>query len=278
MKVFLMTDMEGVSGVLNYDDWCYAGSRHYEQGRRLLTEETNSVVAGMLEGGATSVWVVDGHGQGGIDPETLHPDADLLRGPVPGPYPFNVEGSDVIAWVGQHAKAGTEHAHLPHTQGFNVIDLAVNGESIGELGQMAFCAAMFGVAPIFAAGDRALTLEAQRLLPGIQTVAVKTGVNCGGSEHLSTDEYRRAFAGARHRSRRAVLQDLLQGAAQALTRFRAKPDSFYRWQAPDRFRRTLKLRHASGRPEVLESEYPDLLSLMNDLTPISAGLVERNQP
>lgn len=277
MRVFLMSDMEGVAGVLNSEDWCYQGSRHYDEGRRLLTSETNAVVSGLLAGGAEAVTVVDGHGQGGIDPELLHPEAELLRGPVPGPYPFAVEGYDTIAWVGQHAKAGTELAHLPHTQSFNVIDLVVNDVSIGELGQMAYCASLFGVVPIFAAGDVALTGEAQELLPGIQTVAVKAGLNHGPSDHLDQSEYARAFAGALHRPRQQVLAELEEGARHALERYRRQPSTFHRWTPPDHFHRKVCLRRHQGRTGVvLEADFPDLLSLMNDLVPFAAEPVERN--
>jgi D-amino peptidase len=278
MRVFLMTDMEGVAGVLNSEDWCYQRSRHYEAGCRLLTSETNAVVSGLLAGGAEAVVVVDGHGQGGIDPELLHPAAELVRGPVPGPYPFAVEDCDTIAWVGQHAKAGTERAHLPHTQSFNVIDLMVNDVSIGELGQMAYCAALFGVVPIFAAGDIALTREAEELLPGIQTVSVKEGLNQGPSDHLDQSEYARAFAGARHRPRQRVLAELEEGSRHAAERYHSHPGTFHRWTPPDHFHRTVRLRRHEGRADVLlEADFPDLLSLMNDLVPFASQPVERNQ-
>lgn len=266
MRVYLMTDMEGVAGVLNADDWCLPSSAHLQAGRRLLTAETNAVVAGMLDGGAREVMVVDGHGHGGIDPELLHPDADLLRGPLTGPYPFGVEGFDVIAWVGQHAKAGTPRAHLPHTQSFSVIDVTINGESVGELGQMAHCAALFGVVPIFAAGDVAMTHEAQELLPGIETVAVKAGLNTGTGDDLDAASYQATFAGARHYARTRVRSDLRSGATRAALRWRDDPASFHRWTPPSVFRRSVRLRGIGGEPGVLlESEYDDLLSLLNDL-------------
>ena len=39
MKNLIMTDMEGVAGVLNHGDWVVPGARCYEKGTRLLTEE-----------------------------------------------------------------------------------------------------------------------------------------------------------------------------------------------------------------------------------------------
>ena len=61
-----MTDLEGVAGVLNFENWCSdGGGRHYEKAQRLLTEEVNAAADGFFEGGAEEILVVDGHGYGG---------------------------------------------------------------------------------------------------------------------------------------------------------------------------------------------------------------------
>ena len=39
MKIFIMTDMEGVAGVLDHDTWVTPQGRYYEAGKRLLTLE-----------------------------------------------------------------------------------------------------------------------------------------------------------------------------------------------------------------------------------------------
>ena len=55
MKVLIVTDLEGVNGVLNFDDWCVPEGRRNEAGCRFLTEEVNAAVAGFFEAGADSV-------------------------------------------------------------------------------------------------------------------------------------------------------------------------------------------------------------------------------
>ena len=37
-----MTDMEGVAGILNFQDWAFNDGRYYDKGKRLLTEEVNA--------------------------------------------------------------------------------------------------------------------------------------------------------------------------------------------------------------------------------------------
>ena len=74
MKIYIMTDMEGCAGILDHDNWVLPSGRYYEAGRQILAEETNAAIEGFLAGGATEIFVLDGHGAGGIDPLRLHPD------------------------------------------------------------------------------------------------------------------------------------------------------------------------------------------------------------
>src|SRR5437773_12215476 len=131
MKIYLMTDLEGVAGVLNAQEWTGPGQPYYDLAKELLTLEVNAAVDGFFEGGATEVLVADGHGPGALDVRLLDERVEFLRGWGAGPYPLCLDSSfDAIAWVGQHAKAGTEFGHMAHTQGFSYLDLAINGISI----------------------------------------------------------------------------------------------------------------------------------------------------
>jgi hypothetical protein len=106
MKILIMTDMEGVAGVLNHDDWVQQAGRFYSKGVSFLTEETNAAVRGFFSAGVKDVVVVDGHGAGGIDPEAirstgnpflkpdLYPIAPRLRSPRLSPMPERIESQD----------------------------------------------------------------------------------------------------------------------------------------------------------------------------------------
>ena len=41
MKIMIMTDMEGVAGVLDHDDWVLPEGRFYDKGMRLFTREVD---------------------------------------------------------------------------------------------------------------------------------------------------------------------------------------------------------------------------------------------
>jgi D-amino peptidase len=221
MKVFLVTDVEGLAGVLDVDNWCTPQSRYFDVAKELLCEEVNAAVDGFFAGGATSVQVVDGHGAGGINPRLLDPRAELHRGWARG-WPLGLEeGFDFVACVGQHAKAGTEFSHITHTQGFDWIDLTVNGVSIGEFGQCAMCASELGIRYIFAAGEQALAQEAQALIPGIETVSVKRGICPGRGDDLDAKAYARFHLGAIHLHPRRACELVRQGAERAIRRAQA---------------------------------------------------------
>src|SRR3990167_3918899 len=60
-RIYIMTDMEGVSGICS-EDQCTRGKPGYEQGRLWLTQDINAAIAGAREAGATEFVVNDGHG------------------------------------------------------------------------------------------------------------------------------------------------------------------------------------------------------------------------
>ena len=125
---------------------------------------------------------------------------------------------DAVAWVGQHAKAGTEYAHLPHTQDFNYLDLSINGISIGEFGQLAMCASELEIPAIFASGDEAFTKEAKVLIPTIEVVSVKKGTTPGKGDELPKQAYSQRNLSAIHLHPVKARELIREGALKAITR------------------------------------------------------------
>ena len=54
MRVPIVTDLEGVNGVLNFSDWCTPEGLRNEAGCRFLTEEVNAAVKGFFNAGKSS--------------------------------------------------------------------------------------------------------------------------------------------------------------------------------------------------------------------------------
>src|ERR1044072_4401437 len=58
MKVFIVSDMEGVAGIVKWQQ-VSGGHAMYEEGRRLYTGEINAAVRGAKTAGATEIVVMD---------------------------------------------------------------------------------------------------------------------------------------------------------------------------------------------------------------------------
>jgi len=178
MKVFIMTDMEGVAGSGCSRMSCPAGGA-MRKCRHLLTMETNAAIEGAFAGGAKEVVVADGHGGGGLNVERTPPEAKLIHG---GNFPkptFGLDKSyDAMMTVGAHSMSGTADGHLNHSYVHTLIDyLKVNGIEVGEIGVEAMVAGALGVPVIFISGDKAACREALKLLGKVETAAVKEGIN-----------------------------------------------------------------------------------------------------
>ena len=263
MRIAIMTDLEGVAGVIDSVNWCLWDGRYYEIAKELLTEEINAAVRGFAAAGATEFHVIDGHGCGAIDIRLLDPSVEYARG-WPNKWPFGLDDSfDALAFVGQHAKAGTERAHLAHTQSMHYIDLSVNGISIGEFGQLAFCAAELGIPTVFGSGDEAFTHEAADLIPGIETVAVKRGVATGTGEECTPDEYRVRNAAAVHIPPARARRLIEEGAKRAIERFKKGEIKLRSLDPPYESVTILRADGEKPRREIRKTHPSSFIALMN---------------
>ena len=270
MRVFLVTDLEGVAGVINAAEWIHSESKYKELAKELLTKEVNAAVDGFFAAGATDVVVQDGHGSGAINITLLDPRAKLQRGwDVNGSYPFGMDHSqfDVMAHVGQHPKAGTEYGHLCHTGNFNTLDCQINGISVGEFGQCVCLARQYGITPIFASGCLAFTKEVAALVKGIETVAVKEGVQPGTGDECTADAYRIRNSGAIHLQPETARKAIREGAERALRRYMTNPETFVPTTIEPPYSGTIVLRQYEGQQnyKLTLTGYNDLADLLNHL-------------
>lgn len=220
MKIYIMTDLEGVAGVQTSEDWCLPEGRYYKTGKELLTMEVNAAIEGFFNTGATKIVVADGHGCGAINPILLDKRAELIAQWVAPAYPFLLDKSyDAVAWVGQHARSRTEYSHLTHTGSMVVLEYLLNGKPVGEFEEIALCAAEFGVPCIFGSGDEAFAKQAKEFSPAIETVSVKRGTRPGRGDECDADEYRRRNMSAIHFHPEKARELIRAGAEKALRRF-----------------------------------------------------------
>jgi len=179
-KVFMITDMEGVSGIFDTELQCLPyKSPRWEESRKLLTGEINAAVDGLFEGGATEVVVWDGHSSGqNLSVSDIHPRARLLTGgAVSSTLELDSSYSAVI-FIGQHALAGAEKGILGHSyDSQNIQNIWVNDRPTGEIGARVLLAGVFGIPVIMLAGDTAACKELHQLVPQAECAEVKSGVS-----------------------------------------------------------------------------------------------------
>jgi D-amino peptidase len=163
MRVLIMADMEGVSGIVVWDQ-VNGGAPMYEECRRLYTEEINAAVRGAKVAGATE-----------IDPDCTwvnhHPWSrytELLE-----------NGCDVALMVAMHARAGTPDGVLCHTISTTTWrNLYFNNDLVGEFGINCALCGHFGVPVALITGDEATCREGKELLgEQLKSVAVKKGLS-----------------------------------------------------------------------------------------------------
>jgi len=180
LKVFISVDMEGISGVVNWEDVSRDG-KDYNLFRAIMTEETNAAIMGAVAAGATKIIVRDSHGSArNILPDKLDKRALLIRdwtGEPEGMMDGIDDSYDAVLFIGYHAKAGTPDATLDHTNSSSKInDAALNGISLPEAGWNALIAGYHDVPVVFVAGDQAICTQVEELFGTVETVAVKKGM------------------------------------------------------------------------------------------------------
>ena len=209
MRIFIISDMEGVAGITK---WAQVDSAEalYEEGRRLYTEEINAAARGAFAAGAGEVVAMDCHGAGGdssfnsLIPDRLDERLEFVVQREWTEYTELLEqGCDAALLVGMHAMAGTPDGGLNHTvSSTHWRSLRFNGVEVGELGINAALCGQFGCPVLLVTGDEAVCREGVSLLgEGLRGVAVKRSLG--------------RFS-ARHKTPARARQMIEQGAREAL--------------------------------------------------------------
>jgi D-amino peptidase len=214
MKILIAADMEGITGVTNWDQ-VTPGHAEYSRFRRLMTADVNAAVLGCLAGGADEVAIADGHWNGSnILIEELDPRAALNTG---SPSPFSMmQGVDMdvqgVLFIGYHARQGSAEAILDHTWSSRcVANLWLNETLTGEYGLNAALAGHFGVPVLMISGDQTACAQASEQLGELETAVVKRAGGRTSAECLSLEAAHTLIQAAAQRA----IQRLARGQAPA---------------------------------------------------------------
>ncbi len=212
MRVLIMCDMEGISGIVNWDQ-VGGGKAGYPEGRRLYTAEVNAAVRGAARAGATEIIVIDGHNAGGdwrynsLLKEMLDPACEYVAHHAWTDYRAPLEqGVDACLMVGYHARNNTPDGVLNHTiSSAQCRNLWFNDVLVGEVGVNAALCGHYGTPVLLITGDVAVCREATALLgAGLTAVAVKVGLSKYSARQIAPQRARELVEDGAFRA----LQDL----------------------------------------------------------------------
>ncbi|MFA5865048.1 MAG: M55 family metallopeptidase [Phycisphaerae bacterium] len=178
MKVYIISDMEGTAGVSIWDQ-VQPSHPKYAQTQKWMTQEINAAADGAFTAGANLVLVHDTHmSEHNLDVDILDPRVEYIMGGGISSWAQLDDSFDMCFLIGAHSKAGTPNGNLRHTWNANqMVDLRINGISVGEIGLLAAGAGELGVPCTLITGDDKACLEAAELIPQIVSAIVKTGLD-----------------------------------------------------------------------------------------------------
>jgi len=182
MRVFISTDIEGITGQVSWSQCGSPSGEHYDWpfARRMYTHDVNAAIRGARAAGATQIVVKDGHNTGkNLLIDELEPGTELISG-----YGSGMDGMmegvnksfDAAMLVGYHAMAGTARGTLEHALAGGLHRFWINGQEAGEIAASAGVAGAYGVPLIFVSSDEAGCAETSALIKGVHTYAVKKGL------------------------------------------------------------------------------------------------------
>lgn len=195
MKIYIIADMEGVSGVVTGSQ-TGGQSNNYEIARKQYTREVNTVCKAALENGVEEIFVEDFHGDGlGLISEQLPEDVTLVRGSfrARSGYDFLDKTFSGVVLLGAHAKAGTNKGVIPHTYNDRVT-YELFGQPLGEFDVLSLIAGEMKVPTILVSGDSTAIGQAKTSLTNTPMVITKYPSSCSSAACLHPDKVCRQLA------------------------------------------------------------------------------------
>ena len=177
MKVFIMTDVEGLPYVDSIDDVNRAEySERYQKTKELLTKYVNYTSDLCYEYGASKVYFCDGHGGPMLDNVVKDMLSERARQVTVSEAEALAKAGEIdcVIELGNHARAGTVGGFLDHTvNSRTVFTHKVNGREESELSLHAAFFSEYSIPVAACIGDEAACLQAREYIKNIYVGAVK---------------------------------------------------------------------------------------------------------
>jgi D-amino peptidase len=211
VKIWMSFDMEGVAGIVDWDQCRPTGGARYEVGCQLMLDEVNAAIEGAVAGGATEIVLNDSHGtMANLDPRRIAGGASYISGRHKPRYMMQGldDTFDAAFLVGYHGSISGRPSTLSHTYNPEVFSAArVNGELVGESGINALVAAHYGVPIAFVSGDSVTWEETRPFAPDAVPVITKESITRFSASNLHPAESCRLIREGAERAVRQVAGD-----------------------------------------------------------------------
>ena len=173
MNVFILCDLEGISGVTSIEQM-ERGTEGYERACRSLERSLNVCAEAVRSAGAENIYYLDGHGGGGnANPDNI---VDFCK------------RVDILGWeelimnkkidcqieLGAHARAGTIGGFLDHTlTSREWFSYRIGKKEFSEVGIHAAFLGLYDVPVVLVSGDEVACRQAGEYIEGVFTAPVK---------------------------------------------------------------------------------------------------------
>lgn len=209
MKIWISFDMEGVAGIVDWDQCRPTGGARYEIGCQLMLDEVNAAIEGAVAGGATEIVLNDSHGtMANLDPRRIAGGASYISGRHKPRYMMQGldDSFDAAFLVGYHGSISGRPSTLSHTYNPEVFSAArINGQLVGESGINALVADHYGVPIAFVSGDSVTWEETRPFAQDAVNVTTKESITRFSASNLHPAESCRLIrAGAEQAVRRVA--------------------------------------------------------------------------
>ncbi|MDD3807157.1 MAG: M55 family metallopeptidase [Candidatus Marinimicrobia bacterium] len=200
MKLYMSVDMEGITGVVNWDDTMLGHAEHTYY-RKIMTYEVLTICKEAKNNGIREILIKDAHASGrNLFIDELPEYVSVIRGWSGHPFSMvqGLDGSfDAVFMIGYHSPSGSLGNPLSHTMASSIIrEMRLNGHRISEFTLHALVAGYFKVPVTLLTGDEEICREAKEHIPSIITLQTKVGFgNAVITKSLAkvSDEYKSAI-------------------------------------------------------------------------------------
>lgn len=179
MKIYISADIEGVSGIVNWDE-ATRWKPDYSIYREEMIKEVQAACEGANNSGADEIWIMDAHGVGrNLDFSGLPLNTKLIRSFNGHPFCMMQElndSFDAVVMIGYHSYAGSGENPLAHSLETDLAYIKINREFASEFIINAYTASYAGVPVVFVSGDIGLCGHVKAINKNITVFGLNKGI------------------------------------------------------------------------------------------------------